>query len=149
MRGVNTYQTLKAVLEQAQASRHWPPQAILATGDLVQDETRAGYERFRRAFRDFGLPVYCLPGNHDEPVLMAEMLNHAPFQYCGTVEMGDWCLVLLSTFSKGDDGGRLSKQDPGGAGPKPRPASRSARVDLPASPTIANAQPVARWCDAA
>jgi len=45
MRGVNTYDTFMSVLARSQTSRYWPADAILVTGDIVQDESRAGYER--------------------------------------------------------------------------------------------------------
>jgi Icc protein len=67
MRGVTTYATFRAVLEQAQRDPRWPVDAILATGDIVQDESRAGYERFRAALEPLGVPVYSIPGNHDDP----------------------------------------------------------------------------------
>ena len=67
MRGVTTYSTFRAVIEQAQRDRRWPVDAILATGDIVQDESRAGYERFRASLEPLGVPVYSIPGNHDDP----------------------------------------------------------------------------------
>jgi Icc protein len=108
--GVNTQASLRAVLEAAQA-RDWPPDAILATGDLVHDHTRAGYERFRKNFAGFGLPVYCLPGNHDEPGLMREMLDEDPFQFCGAAEHGRWAIAMLDTHLPGSNGGRLGADE--------------------------------------
>jgi Icc protein len=108
MRGVNTYATLRAVVQNAMADP-LPPDAILATGDLVQDETRAGYELFRNCLAPLGIPVFVLPGNHDAPRLMAEVLATAPFQVCGTVDLNDWRLILLDTHVRGDDGGRLDR----------------------------------------
>lgn len=108
MRGVNTFDTFKSVIETAMSDAS-PPAAILATGDLVQDETRAGYERFRSSLEPFGLPVYCIPGNHDAPKLMAEMLSDVPFQFCGTVERNNWQLILLDTRIREDDGGKLDQ----------------------------------------
>jgi Icc protein len=107
MRGVNTYDTFRAVITHAMSASS-PPDAIIATGDLVQDETRTGYERFRGALENYKLPVYCIPGNHDSPETMAEVLNDPPFQVCGCVQLGDWSIILLNSFSSGDDGGRLS-----------------------------------------
>ncbi|MFL2545779.1 MAG: metallophosphoesterase [Candidatus Rariloculaceae bacterium] len=107
MRGVATYETFLAVLEQVQRDTRWPPDAIVVTGDIVQDESRAGYERFRATLERFKIPVYCLPGNHDDPQLMSEVLADAPFQVCGDTNLADWILIFLSTFSAGDDGGRL------------------------------------------
>jgi len=106
MRGINTFDTFRAVIKCAM-SNPTPPDAILATGDLVQDETRAGYERFRDELKPYGLPVYCIPGNHDAPDLMAKILNEPPFKVGGVIEQGAWALVLLDTHCPGDDGGRL------------------------------------------
>jgi 3',5'-cyclic-AMP phosphodiesterase len=110
MRGVNTDDTLVATLAHALASAR-RPDLVLATGDLVQDETRAGYERFQELLGALGLPVYCLPGNHDDPALMREVLAAAPFQFCGTATHGAWSLVMLNSYAKGDDGGLLAAED--------------------------------------
>ncbi|HUO82628.1 MAG TPA: 3',5'-cyclic-AMP phosphodiesterase [Gammaproteobacteria bacterium] len=109
--GVNTQTSLSAVLAGAQARADWPPQAVLATGDLVHDHTRAGYERFRTNLAGFGLPVYCIPGNHDEPGLMREMLDTAPFQFCGAAEYGPWAIAMLDTHLPGSNGGRLGDSE--------------------------------------
>ena len=98
MRGVCTDETLRAVLDRALGDRD-QPDAIVATGDLVQDETRAGYERLRELLSPCGLPVYCLPGNHDELEAMLAVLDEAPFQVCGEVRLGNWCLLLLCLLS--------------------------------------------------
>jgi Icc protein len=110
MRGVNTDDTLVATLNQAMADPQRPA-AILATGDLVQDETRGGYERFRALTGNLGVPVYCLPGNHDAPDLMREVLSEPPFQFCGAARHGDWTLVMLSSFASNDAGGVLAEQE--------------------------------------
>jgi Icc protein len=107
MRGVTTYATLLSVLEQAQRDPRWPVDAILATGDIVQDESRAGYERFRASLEPLGVPVYSIPGNHDDPKLMGEILASGPFQLGGELRHGSWSVVLLSTFLAGEDAGGL------------------------------------------
>jgi len=107
MRGVNTYDTFRAVITHAM-NEPGSPDAIIATGDLVQDETRTGYERFRGTLEEYEIPVYCIPGNHDSPTTMVEVLNDPPFQVGGCVRLGNWSIILLNSFSRGDDGGRLS-----------------------------------------
>ena len=119
MRGVTTFETLVAVLEQALGDTRWPPDAIIVTGDVVQDESRAGYERFRDTLQPFGVPVFCLPGNHDDPELMAEVLGAAPFQVCGSTILEGWTLFFLSTFVGGDDGGQLGHGLAGAVGDDP------------------------------
>jgi Icc protein len=107
MRGVTTYATLLAVLEHAQRDPRWPVDAILATGDIVQDESRAGYERFRAVLEPLGVPVYTIPGNHDDPKLMSEVLTSGSFHLGGELRHGPWSIVLLSTFLAGEDAGGL------------------------------------------
>lgn len=106
LRGVATYPALIAAIEHARA-RDWPPDAILATGDLVQDDP-AGYALFRRAFAGLGVPVHCLPGNHDVPSAMRRELAGAPFSLGGWVDLGAWRIVLLDSTVEGSAGGSLS-----------------------------------------
>ncbi len=108
LRGVATLPALKAALAHAQA-RDWPPNAILATGDIVQDDP-AGYAHFRRIFGSLGVPVLCLPGNHDEPRAMRSALAGEPFVVGGHVDMGYWRIVLLDSSIPGSASGRLSTQ---------------------------------------
>ncbi len=109
MRGVTTYATLLSVLKHLQTDTRWPPDAIVVTGDVVQDESRAGYERFRDTMKPLGVPIFCLPGNHDDPALMADVLAEDPFQVCGQTTLDGWAMIFLSTFASGDDGGRLGE----------------------------------------
>jgi 3',5'-cyclic-AMP phosphodiesterase len=107
MRGVTTYATLLSVLEHARRDRRWPADVILASGDIVQDESRAGYERFRTTLEPLGVPVLSIPGNHDDPKLMGDILNSGPFQFGGEFRHGKWSIILLSTFLAGEDAGGL------------------------------------------
>lgn len=108
MRGLNTHDSLKAVVERI-SSDPCKADAIIATGDLVQDETRDGYEHFSKLVGGLNAPVHCVPGNHDSPRLMAEILSEPPFHFCGTAVYGNWCLIMLNTAVRGDDGGRLDQ----------------------------------------
>jgi Icc protein len=106
LRGVPTLPALKAALAHAQR-RDWPPQAVLVTGDLVQDDP-AGYPHFRQVFGELGVPVLCLPGNHDEPRAMQRELAREPFVLGGFVDIGRWRIVLLDSCIPGAASGALS-----------------------------------------
>jgi Icc protein len=108
LRGVATLPALNAAIAQARA-RDWPPHALLVTGDLVQDDP-GGYRHFRRLFGALGLPVLCLPGNHDEPQAMRRELAGAPFVLGGAVDFGNWRIVLLDSCLPGSASGALSAQ---------------------------------------
>jgi len=110
MRGVNTYETFLAVLEAVKRSPRWPPDAIIATGDLVQDESRQGYVRFRSCLESLTLPIFCIPGNHDDPSIMADVLDTPPFQYCGRARLGGWHIIFLNSFAAGEDSGSIGSE---------------------------------------
>lgn len=106
LRGVQTLPALKRALACARM-RDWPVDAMLVTGDIVQDDP-AGYPHFKRLFADFGVPVLCLPGNHDDPLAMRSALGEKPFVLGGHVDLGAWRIVLLDSCVAGSAGGRLS-----------------------------------------
>ena len=112
MRGVVTFDTFRDVVEQAMTNTR-APDVIVATGDLVQDETRAGYERFKGVLAPFNTPVLCIPGNHDAPNIMGSVLNDAPFQVNGSYQAGGWLLIMLNSFARGGDAGRLDQEELG------------------------------------
>ena len=95
VRGMDTAASLQAVL--AAAAQHIADaDALLLTGDLVQDDI-AGYARIRSLLAGFGKPVLCVPGNHDDADALAAALAAPPFQVGGSVELGDWRIVLLDS----------------------------------------------------
>jgi len=89
------------------------PDVVLATGDLVERGAAAEYERLREQLAPLRMPVYLVPGNHDDRVMLPRVLDRhrylprdgAFIQY--TVE--DWPvrLVALDTLIPGESGGRL------------------------------------------
>lgn len=106
LRGVQTDASLHAVLDAA-LTRVPDYAAMLVTGDLVQDD-KAGYLRFRSILGGLDKPVFCIPGNHDEPETMRRELNTAPFRICGAHDLGAWKFVMLDSYDAGCVGGRLT-----------------------------------------
>lgn len=106
LRGVQTLAALSRTLSQAK-ERDWPVDAVLVTGDIVQDDP-GGYTHFRRLFSTVGVPVLCIPGNHDEPAALARELNREPFVVGGQMDFGPWRIVLLDTSMAASARGRLS-----------------------------------------
>ena len=102
LRGIATLPALEAALATARA-REAPWEALLLTGDLVQDDP-VGYQHVRRLFGASPVPVYCIPGNHDEQAPMRAALAGAPFQICGTARHGEWLFVMLDSYQHGMPG---------------------------------------------
>ena len=105
---VNTAQSFGSVLADALGGGVPPPDAILVTGDIGDDMSAGAYRAFRDAVGGLGAPVMCLPGNHDAPALMAELLDSDGFQFCGSASLGDWGVVLLNTHIDDDPAGLLA-----------------------------------------
>jgi Icc protein len=107
LRGVPTLPALRATLAAAREDIA-DCEAILATGDLVQDDP-GGYAHFRREFAALGKPILCLPGNHDDVPAMRAALKGQPFQLEGVFDRGNWRVLLLDSTIAGQTGGALSE----------------------------------------
>jgi len=106
LRGVETLFSLQRVLAHATA-RKLNVDAVLCTGDIVNDEPD-GYAHFARVLTAFGKPVYCVPGNHDDPARLRGALAAPPFQVGGHVDLGAWRIILVDSCVPGQAGGRIS-----------------------------------------
>ena len=93
------------------AAADWRAHRVLATGDLIHDDSERAYTRFR----DFLLPlqtrVHCVPGNHDVRDLMRPVCGRPPFSYCAYEEIGDWLLVGIDSCIAGQAGGAVSGEE--------------------------------------
>lgn len=107
LRGVPTLPALRATLAAARSDIA-ASEAVLATGDLVQDDP-GGYAHFRREFAGLGKPILCLPGNHDDVPAMRAALQGDPFQLDGVFDRGNWRVLLLDSTIAGETGGALSE----------------------------------------
>jgi 3',5'-cyclic-AMP phosphodiesterase len=100
---------LAAVLDEV---RRLPdrPDAILMTGDLAEHAADAEYGLAQELFSRLALPVYVLPGNHDDRGALRRYFGvsgspDAPVQYA--VDLPPLRLVVLDTTRPGEDRGQL------------------------------------------
>jgi len=107
---VDTKASLNEVLNLAK-SNDWPVDALLATGDLVHDPVTIAYERLREVFTTIGKPVFCLPGNHDSPVLMHQLLNNKYINTSKSIEIGQWLIIMLDSFLQNTHAGQLQQDE--------------------------------------
>lgn len=106
LRGRVTYATLQQVLAHI-AESDWPADHLQVTGDIIQDDTRMAYLRFRDALEPVGLPVYCVPGNHDIRDIMRDVLQDEPFHYCGSMEANNWLIVGVDSCMESNAAGYI------------------------------------------
>ncbi len=104
---LNTRLSFAAVL--ALALEHAEPAAALVmTGDLVHDESAAGYAYLAQTLDTVGCPCFCIPGNHDRRGLMETWLGEAAIESVAERRLGNWKLIFLDSTQPGEDGGRLT-----------------------------------------
>jgi Icc protein len=110
MRGVRTWETYTAILEAALQNDPGEPDVVVVTGDVVQDESRRGYEHFRDSLAQCGKPVLVTSGNHDDPIMMSEVLSSHPFHVDRSLRFDRWSLIAVSTHLLGEDAGGLGER---------------------------------------
>ncbi len=107
LRGTVTHSSYGDVLAHVNSS-DWPADFIAMTGDLIQDDSAEAYDQFRALTEPMNLPVFCVPGNHDVRELMRNALSAPPFQYCSTMELGDWLIVGIDSCVGNSAAGKVS-----------------------------------------
>ncbi|NGY60352.1 hypothetical protein G7043_15590 [Lentzea sp. NEAU-D13] len=86
---------LRAVLDLLPVSRR--PDAVVVTGDVADNGAAEEYAQFRAVMEDRG-PWLAVPGNHDDPVLLAGV----PF-----LDVGGLRILGLDVTVAGEDHGEL------------------------------------------
>jgi len=110
--GLNTQDSFEAVMDVALAEAE-VADIILATGDLAQEPSAASYGRLAQHFERFGKPVFWLPGNHDQPELMAEALRGPNLHPHKQILAGAWQILMLDSSVPGKVYGELTEDQLG------------------------------------
>jgi 3',5'-cyclic AMP phosphodiesterase CpdA len=119
--GVLAYGRLDTAPYLARAVQHLlglkpRPDVVLATGDLVDAGRAAEYARLRALLAPLPMPVYLIPGNHDDrAALVAAFTDHRYLPRGGrfiqyVVEDFPLRLVALDTLVPGQHGGLLCEE---------------------------------------
>ncbi len=85
------------------------PDAVLFTGDLVEQGDESGYRHFIELIEPLKMPAWVIPGNHDDPQMMQEIFadsGHFPatdttFQYA--IEDLPFRILALNSHSDGTE----------------------------------------------
>lgn len=83
------------------------PDLLLATGDLSEDGSPDSYQALKDAFQPLGVPVLTLPGNHDDPRLLADTFPGSPVDTIKVSNQGPWQIIRLNSCLPGKPEGRL------------------------------------------
>ncbi len=106
--GLNTRHCLEQVIEHA---RQRQPGLVVASGDLTHDGSPQAYTLVRECFKSMGVPVYCLPGNHDEAAVMKECMNGNGYNSHSSLLTSGWQLIFLDSSVADSEGGHLTAEE--------------------------------------
>lgn len=106
-RGQNPVARLQEVLDHVMSRK---PDLLLATGDLSEDGSVASYEVLQRMFTQTGVPALALPGNHDDPALMARYFPGSPVNEIQVTDHGAWQIICINSCIPGHPNGRVDDQ---------------------------------------
>ncbi|MCU7958762.1 MAG: 3',5'-cyclic-AMP phosphodiesterase [gamma proteobacterium symbiont of Bathyaustriella thionipta] len=104
--GVNTYNTLQQVIQLA--LDEFPLlDFVIVSGDLVHDHSAKGYKHLQELFSVLNVPIFCLPGNHDESHVMHLQLDSLACCVKRDFQLKNWSFVFLDSSIAGSEKGFL------------------------------------------
>ena len=96
------------------AALEQPPGAVLLSGDLADAPSSAAYEHAHELLAPLGVPVYAIPGNHDDRDMLRARFSpgsgHPGEPVCIAVDCGALRLVGLDSTVPGLEGGALGAE---------------------------------------
>lgn len=107
--GMPTTESFNAVIERLKKMRD-ELDLLLLTGDLSGDSTPQSYGNLQNLLSPLFLPSYWLPGNHDDSIIMNEVLNLGLVSRRKCFERGGWNFVLLDSSVPGKVHGYLRRE---------------------------------------
>lgn len=106
--GINTKESLEAVLVHSLA-RYTDIDFLLFTGDISQTGNEQSYALFESVIEQYDLPIFCIPGNHDNPELLQQFVPISPGNSINTIQLGKFSLVLLNSWVEDSHHGMITQ----------------------------------------
>lgn len=110
MSGVDTEYSFNQVIEHAHAN-HGQVDIILVTGDLAQHPCQSSYQRIVKVLEKYQTRTLCLPGNHDDLLLMQQFINSKQVNCEKHLRLQSWQIINLNSKKKGSQGGYLATKE--------------------------------------
>jgi 3',5'-cyclic-AMP phosphodiesterase len=94
MRGWPTWKSLQAVVQTVAEAQ---PDILLLTGDLADKGEGKAYRHLVELLDPLNIPIYSLPGNHDDGSKLASLLTGENFRSEKSFELAGWRTLLLDS----------------------------------------------------
>jgi len=112
MRGSNVQKQIDEILKSATTHPLWPADLIALTGDIVDESEQAAwqtaYSRLAQQLSNLNTEICCIPGNHDDPVLLETIFTAHHMTTKGCLTLGNWRIILLDSSVPGSTDGMLN-----------------------------------------
>ena len=108
--GLYPFRTLKPIVQKIAELK---PRAdvILLTGDVGDKGTEEEYALFKKLLTPLGMPVYWIPGNHDNAAELQKASDGRLFLNNRTVRLDAWNVILLNSQVIDKDYGHISNEE--------------------------------------
>ncbi|MGD7159623.1 metallophosphoesterase [Ralstonia pseudosolanacearum] len=111
LHGYRTYPVLSDTID-AILNYDVKPDMCFVTGDISQDESEASYDLARSELERLGIPVFWIPGNHDDRDQAAAAFGKSErIRRLMKLPTADWDFIYLDTCRRGADEGYLNDAD--------------------------------------
>jgi Icc protein len=87
------------------------PELIIATGDLAEDSSVETYNRLRNILSGTNIPVYVLPGNHDDSGAMHDVLVDRNISFVDMISRDNWEFIFVNSQAVGESYGFISPEE--------------------------------------
>lgn len=106
---VQTAASFKAILQRLKQLAPQPA-LLLLTGDLSQDMTPESYQYLCDELKFLDIPIYALPGNHDDVETMTQVLEANSISLQPDFTLDNWQFILLNSTIPDREEGYLSAE---------------------------------------
>lgn len=107
--GINPYKNLLRAINDLKTREI---DLVLLTGDNSEDGSCQSYRLIGEAFSTVNLPIYAIPGNHDDPKNMAKILSSFKINLKKIHEISkDWRIIFLNSKVLNEHWGNLEQSE--------------------------------------
>lgn len=110
MRGYNTFKSLSSVIQKI-IKDEVSFDFIIVSGDISQTSTKKSYQLFNSTLQQLEKPIYCIPGNHDDPALLNTFFPDSPINNVTSIEHASTLLIFVNTQIINQQYGQISKDN--------------------------------------
>ena len=108
--GINTYDSAMKILKNIKtAEKH--TDCLVLSGDISNDCSIESYSSLLNLLKDFEIPIYLMPGNHDSPSILRDISNEKNIFYKNFEGFGDWGLFMFNTKKEKSPNGLLKQEE--------------------------------------